>query len=267
MLHLLSDQRDDGKIPDDLNRAELLQLPSTLSQLMGSNISGKSHGDMDLGGGNQVDNELVLLQDVEDIGKEIMRQGLLVGVDVENHGVTLYSNSSWSLGAVLQESILAEHADVSWNLRWSLLSLSRDGIWENDGSLPLWSHNVLDSDGDTFPDSLLHGEGMDDLGTEVGQFGGFFGGDGLDQPCSRDLSGVGSENSVNFLPNLELVGLQSDGDESSAKIGVSTTNLSEQTAWDSSKVTYPSLDPEKTIHVPVHIPVMTGTLSPTSFTL
>ena len=125
--------------------------------------------------------------------------------------------------------------------RWvcrGILSFPRDSVWENDSSFSTGVLDVLDSDGDAGADNLLHCEGVDHFGTVVGELCGFLGGDNGNESRGRDFARIGSEDTVNFFPDLELVCVEADGAEGSAEVGVSTANLGEEGAGDDTKVPY-----------------------------
>lgn len=84
---------------------------------------------------------------------------------------------------------------------------------------------------------MLHREGVDDFGAVVGQLGGFFRGDHAEEAGGRDFAGVGGEDAVDFLPNLELGGGEADGAEGRAEVGVAATDLGEERAGNDAEET------------------------------
>lgn len=76
---------------------------------------------------------------------------------------------------------------------------------------------------------------MDDLGAVVSELGGLLGGDHRQQTSRRDLAGIGSEDTVDLLPNLQLRGRETDSAKGSAEIAVATTDLGQKRAGDDSK--------------------------------
>jgi len=160
--------------------------------------------------------------------------------------------------------------------RWGrrgILSFPCHSVWENDGSFSTWVPNILDSDGDTGADDLVHGERMDDFGTVVGKLRGFLRGDNGDESGGTDFAGVGGEDTINFFPDLELICIEPNGTEGSAEVGVSTADLGEEGTRDNTKVSYERvrvsvlLGATELLELRCSVPVMTGTLGPHSFNL
>ena len=123
--------------------------------------------------------------------------------------------------------------------RWvcrGILSFPRDSVWENNSSFSTGVLDVLDPDGDAGADDLLHCEGVDDFRTVVGELRRFLGGDNGDESCGGDFARVGSEDTINFFPDLEFVCVKADGAEGSAEVGVSTADLGEEGPGDGTKV-------------------------------
>lgn len=127
-------------------------------------------------------------------------------------------------------------ADVPGGFCGSLLALAGFVVGEDHGTTTGGVLDVLDANGDASFDDLFHGEGVDDFGAVVSEFGGFFGGDDGDELSGRDFAGVGGEDSVDFFPDLEFVGVDTDGEEGGAEVGVAAADGGEEGARDDTKV-------------------------------
>lgn len=121
-------------------------------------------------------------------------------------------------------------------IRRGILSLPRDGVWENDGSFSTRVLDVLDSDGNAGADDLLHGERVDDFRTVVSKLRGFLGGDDGNESRGGDFAWVGGEDTVNFFPDLEFVCVETDGAKSCAEVGVPAANLGEKGTRHDTKI-------------------------------
>lgn len=69
---------------------------------------------------------------------------------------------------------------------------------------------------------------MDDFGTVVCQFGGLVGRDDGHEAGRGDFARVGSEDPVDFFPDLELAGGEADGAEGGAEVGVPPPDLGQE---------------------------------------
>ncbi len=74
-------------------------------------------------------------------------------------------------------------------------------------------------------DDLIHGEGVDDFGAVERQFGGFAWRDRVKKTRRGHFARVGGEYAVDFLPDLQCSGFETNGDQSCAKVGVAPANL------------------------------------------
>ena len=78
MLHMLPDQAQNRQIPDDFDRAMVLELVNRLLQRMVLNLRMQCHRHVHLRCGDEIHAELVLIQDREDSRKESMAETLLI---------------------------------------------------------------------------------------------------------------------------------------------------------------------------------------------
>ncbi len=77
---------------------------------------------------------------------------------------------------------------------------------------------VEDEDGDVASDSGQDGGGMEDLGAEVGEFGGFFEADDLDTEGVGTDARVGGHDAVDVGPDLDGFGAQGASDQGTSEI-------------------------------------------------
>ena len=68
-------------------------------------------------------------------------------------------------------------------------------------------------------DGRNHGGGVQHLGAEIGQFGGFGERDGLDAVAAGEDGGVGGEHAVDVGPDLDLFGADARADDRRGEIG------------------------------------------------
>ena len=108
-------------------------------------------------------------------------------------------------------------------------------IREDDGAVATGVHDILDANGNTGTNDLLHGEGMDDFRAVKGQLGGLGGRDGGQQAGGGHLARVCREDTVDFLPDLQLVCLDAHGDQGSAQIGIAASDGAEYATWHIAK--------------------------------
>jgi hypothetical protein len=193
----------------------------------------QGHGDVNLGRGNEVDTQTMLVQDTEDGHKEAVGTGSLLAVHVKHSDATLDSHSCRTLGRVMLAQIgdrtIAEEACPSAHL-------TIVGIGVDHSTSVTRIHDVLDPDRDAGTNDLVHSEGMDNLGTVEGQFGSLTRGDRVQEACGRHLAWVGCEDAIDFLPDLKLLGTQTNGSESRTQVGVTTADALEKTSRHSAKV-------------------------------
>ena len=193
----------------------------------------QGHGDVDLRRGDEVDTKAVLVQNAEDGHEEAVSTGALLAVHVKHSDVALDSHSRWALGRV----VLAQIGDRAVTEETSPLAyLAVEGVGEDDSASIARVHDVLDPDRDAGTDDLIHGEGVDDLGTIEGQLSSLARGDGVKKASGGHLTRVGSKDTVDFLPDLQLFGTQANSSESSAKVGVATAHVLQQTSRNSTEV-------------------------------
>jgi hypothetical protein len=164
-----------------------------------------------------------------------VRTSALVAVDVQNNDVVLDGDSGGAPRGVerVQQAGGARAEEPVSKRRVRLQGLHV--VREDDGASTTRVHDVLDADGDARANDLLHGEGVDDLGAVEGQLSSLRGRNAGEQSSGRDLARVGSEDAVHLLPDLQLPGLDTNRDQCSAEVGVSTSNGVEKTAWHVAK--------------------------------
>jgi hypothetical protein len=86
------------------------------------------------------------------------------------------------------------------------------------------------------PHNLLHSKGMNNLRSIVSKLSSLLGGDNRDETSSDDLARVRGEDTIDLFPDLELVGVKSNGEKRGAEVGVSATNRGEERAGNDSEV-------------------------------
>lgn len=114
------------------------------------------------------------------------------------------------------------------------------GVGNNNGALAFGILDVLDADlyRGLGLDHLVHGQVVDDFGAIEGQLGSLRGRDGAEESRGRNLGRVCREDSVDFLPDLQLIGLEAHGHERGAKVRVSSSDIAvHETAWHVAKET------------------------------
>lgn len=192
----------------------------------------QGHGDVDLGGGDEVHGEVPTVQDTENVHQETMSTCALVAMNVQNNNVVLNGDSCGALGRVhcAQNAggASAEETIPERGVRFQRLQIVR----EDDSASTARVHDILDANGNASADDLLHGEGMNDLRAIESQLSSLGWRDAGEKSSGRDLARVGSENAVNLLPDLKLFSLDTHGNQCRAEIGVSTSNGVEETAWN-----------------------------------
>lgn len=199
-----------------------------------SNLRMQGHGYVDLGRGDEVNRQVPLVEDGEDGHEETVCTGTLLRMHVKHGDATLDSDSGGTLGTVLgAEADQAAVAEKTRLLASQVVSL----VGPDDGSLVARVFDVLDTNGNAGFDDLIHGEGVNNFGTVKGQLGGLGRSDRGQQASGGHLARVGSKDTIDFLPDLQLRGANSDSDQSGAKVGVATADLGEEAARDVSKVT------------------------------
>ena len=72
---------------------------------------------------------------------------------------------------------------------------------------------------DVFLDGWNHGGGVQNLGAEVGQLGGFGEGDGLDAMAAGKNGRIGGEHAVDVGPDLDLFGVDAGAGNGCGEIG------------------------------------------------
>jgi hypothetical protein len=169
------------------------------------------------------------VQNAEDVHQEAVSTSALVAVDVQDNDVVLDGDSGGTPRGIERaqqaRGARTEKAVPKRRVRLQGLQVVR----ENDGASTTRIHDVLDADGDARADDLLHGEGMDDLGAVESQLSSLRGRNAGEKSCSRDLARVSGEDTIYLLPYLQLPGLDTNCDQSSTEIGVSTSNGVQQT--------------------------------------
>jgi len=193
----------------------------------------QGHGDVDLGGRDEVDTEAVLVQDAEDGHEEAVSTGALLAVHVKHSDVALDSHSGRALGGV----VLAQVGDRAVTEKASPLAyLAVEGVRKDDSTSIARVHDVLDPDRDTGTDDLIHGEGVDDLGTIEGQLSSLARRDRVKKASGGHLARVSGEDTVDFLPDLQLLGTQANSSESSTQVGVATAHVLQEASRNSTEV-------------------------------
>jgi hypothetical protein len=193
----------------------------------------QSHRDMNFRRRDEVDGQMPLVKDREDGHEEAVGTRTLLGVHVEHGNTALNGDSGGTLGSIVGAE--TDQAAVTEERRL-LLTEVVGLVGPDDGALVAGVLDVLDTDGNAGLDDLIHGEGVDDFRSVEGQLGSLGRGDGGQQASSRHLTRVRSEDTVDLLPDLQLGGANADSNQSGAKVGVATSNLSKETARDVAKV-------------------------------
>ena len=106
----------------------------------------------------------------------------------------------------------------------------------DDGTGAVRAEDVLDADGDA-GDALLEGEIVDDFAAVESEFAGLVRCERGEEAGGRDFAWVGGENAVDFFPDLELGGLEADGDEGGAEVAVATAEGVDETIGDAAEET------------------------------
>ena len=101
------------------------------------------------------------------------------------------------------------------------------GVGADDGAGRARVHDVLDANGDACADDLVHGDGVNHLGTVESRLSRLGMRDGFQEAGRGDLSRIGGEDAVD-LPDLQLASPEANGSESGADIGVASTDLPQQ---------------------------------------
>mmetsp|Transcript_18689 Transcript_18689/g.33656 ORF Transcript_18689/g.33656 Transcript_18689/m.33656 type:complete len:271 (+) Transcript_18689:149-961(+) len=129
-----------------------------------------------------------------------------------------------------EESVRAEHLErVDIHQRYA--ALARDGCDHPVGIAHLidhaswcrWIVRILNPHGNVRLQCRLHGDGMQHLRAEVGEFGGLlvrylgYGDGGFDE------TGVGGEDAVDVLPDLDFVDLEGGADGGCGEVGSSAS--------------------------------------------
>lgn len=175
----------------------------------------------------------MLVQDAEDGHEEAVSTGALLAVHVKHSDVALDSHSRRALGRVM----LAQVGDRAITEEASPLAhLSVKSIREDDSTGVARVHDVLDPDRDAGTDDLIHGEGVDDLRTIEGQFSSLARGDRVKKASGRHLAWVSGKDTVDFLPDLQLLGTQANSSESSTQVGVATAHVLQEASRNSAEV-------------------------------
>jgi hypothetical protein len=244
---LATDKTNDGKTRDKVDitpntevvngtlegsRLDLNLLRVGASTGKECNFGVQSHGYMDFGRRNEVDGQMPLVENREDGHEEAVGTRALLGVHVEHGNTALNGDSGGTLGSVV--SAETDQTAVAEERR---LLLAKVGcIGPDHGTLVAWVLDILNADGDAGLDDLVHGEGVDDFRSIEGQLGSLGWGDRGQQTSSGHLARVCGEDAVDLFPDLQLGGANADSNQSGAKVGVATSNLSEKTARDVAKV-------------------------------
>ncbi|KAI3485790.1 hypothetical protein L1887_50836 [Cichorium endivia] len=258
VAHMLAHQTEDSHVAQYTYGAHLLQVRLDLVERARTQAGSHGHRHMHLGRRNQIHHHTVLVERTKDLGKESMADRLAVRVHVEHQHVVLDRHRRRQLP-------LAHHGPRRIRLgrsaprgkvrlarrrrhgRTRLVHVSVDelvfgavvalgDVGKDDGAHAGGVLDVFDADGDGLFDGLLHGEGVDDFRAVVGELCGFLGSDGGDEACGGHLARVGGEDAIDLLPDLELLGLDADGAESGAEVGVAAADLGEERAGDVAKV-------------------------------
>lgn len=243
---LAADQGDDGHVRDEIDVAPDAEIINGalerfvlnahfLFAVPGQqgNFRVQGHRDVDLRGRDEVDAQAVLVQDAEDGHEESVSAGALFTVHVKHGDAALDGHGCRTLGRIVLAQVgdraVAEEASLSADLVVA-------DIWVDDSAGVARVHDVLDPDRDAGTDDLVHGERVDDLGSVEGQLSSLAGRDSVEETSSRNLARVRGENTVDFLPDLELLRTQADGGQSGAKVGVATANVLQKTTGNGTEV-------------------------------
>lgn len=238
VLHVGTDQAENGHVGEDAHVATLLQALLGAGKGLDAG-AGRVDGqrDVDLGRGDEVDRDAVLVENGKDARKEAVRDGALVGVHVDDANVVLDGDGR----GPLRRLGLAVGVGGEMGQRPRVVQLVRggqDGVGDDDGAGAARVLDVFDADRDRGrgADDLVHGEMVNDLGAVEGQLGSLRRRDGCEEARRRHLGRVSGEDAVDFLPDLQLLGLEADGAESSAQVSVAAADIAiNQTAWHITK--------------------------------
>lgn len=167
----------------------------------------------------------MLVEDGKDASEEAVRDGALVRVHVDDADVVLDGDGGRSLGDAdggdgSVDSTIARVAQDHVGRR-------EDRIRDDNGAAAARVLDVLDADRDrrVRTDDLVHCHVVDDFGAVERQFSGFRRGDGVQQPGRGHLGRVGREDAVDFLPDLQLLGLERDGAQRGAQVRVAAADV------------------------------------------
>lgn len=177
------------------------------------------------------------VQNAKDVHQETVSTSTLVAVDIEYNDIVLDGDSSRTLRSLESGQVARGPRTEKLRIleRGTSIDLS-EAVGENDGASVSRVHDVLDANGNASANDLLHRKGMDDLRTIKGQLSSLRGRDGRKQRSSGDFSRVGGEYAIHLLPDLQLLGLDTDSYQSSTEIRVSASNRVEDASRDTAKV-------------------------------
>lgn len=221
VLHLGTNQAQNGHIcknTDLTALSELLCGAGKSLNLMTTSVDG--HTDVHLTGGDEIHRDGVLVEDGKHTSKEAVGDGALVGMDVDDADVILDSDGSRSLGFPVVTLKLGRAS-------CELVTSRQDRVGDNNGAVTARVLDVLNTDGDRGlgTDDLVHSKMMNDLGAVKGQLRRLGGRDGRQEPSGGNLGGVGREDAVDLLPDLQLLGLDAHGAEGGAQVRVAAADV------------------------------------------
>lgn len=244
---LAAHQGNDGHVRDEIDVAPDAEVvDSTLERLIldaqlllavagqQRDFRVQGHGNVDLGRRDEVDAQTVLVQNAEDGHEEAVSTRALLAVHVKHSDATLDGHGCRTLGRVVLAQVgdraVAEEACLSTHL--AVVDVRVD-----DSAGVTRVHDVLDPNRDAGTDDLVHGEGVDNLGTVEGQFGSLAGGDGVKEAGGGHLAWISREDTIDFLPDLKLLSTQTNGSKSRTQVGVTSADALEKASRNSAKVT------------------------------
>src|SRR5208283_174883 len=188
---VFADQADDDLIAFDFGFGELAQLGEHFVEVRRI-VDGER--DADLGGGHHIDGRFEAVEDFEDAAQKAVRHQHARGMNVDDGDLALTGDRFDGVFAV---NALGHDARAG-NLR---------------------AARIQDQHRDAFLDGRQHGGRMEHFGAEIGQFGGFGEGDGLDAMAAGEDGGIGRQHAVHVGPDLDLLGADAGSHDGRGEIG------------------------------------------------
>src|SRR5580700_3867888 len=172
---IVAHQTDDGLIFFDFDVGELAQLGLNLFETL-EVVDGERNAD--LRSGDHVDRSFEAVEDLKDAMQEAMRHEHARGVNIDDRDLAFAGDGFDGIGAV-------------------------DGLGNDARAGDLGAARVENQHRNVFFDGWYDGCGVQYLGAEVGQLGGFGEGDGLDAVAAGQNRRVGGEHAVDVGPDLD----------------------------------------------------------------